>query len=236
MEASAGLAAVGLGTTAYAVYKKQPLALVIPLGYFSSMELLQAFTYTVIDICGIPSNQIATFLGYLHIALQPFFINMISMHFVPKYVRDKVKWWVYGVCGVATTVMLFQLYPFAWAGQCEIGGYLCAQNLCSVSGNWHIAWNVPLNGLFNAFTGTILTNVPAYVLAAFFLPILYGSWRMTSYHLLVGPFLAWMLTDNPNEQPAIWCLLSIGILLIVVKTPIKKVLHVKKWPLWKWLK
>jgi hypothetical protein len=49
------------------------------LGYFSSMEVLQAFTYSVIDQCALPSNQIATLLGYLHIAFQPFFINMLSM-------------------------------------------------------------------------------------------------------------------------------------------------------------
>jgi hypothetical protein len=48
----------------------------------------------------------------------------------------------------------------------------------------------------------------------------------------MGPSLAWMLTDNINEWPAIWCLLSIGLLLIVVKTPLRGYLHVKKWWLW----
>jgi len=67
-EASTALAVVGIATTAYAAYKKEPAVLWITLGYFSSMELLQAFTYTVIDDCSSPSNQIATLLGYLHIA------------------------------------------------------------------------------------------------------------------------------------------------------------------------
>jgi hypothetical protein len=44
-EASAVLAVVGIGTTAYAAYKKEPAPLWMALGYFSSMELLQAFTY-----------------------------------------------------------------------------------------------------------------------------------------------------------------------------------------------
>lgn len=45
-EASAVLAAVGLGSTLWASTKgKAPAALWMPLGYFSLMELLQAFTY-----------------------------------------------------------------------------------------------------------------------------------------------------------------------------------------------
>jgi hypothetical protein len=68
-----------------------------------------------------------------------------------------------------------------------------------------------------------------YVLAGFVVPVLYGSWRFTIYHILMGPFLAKLLTDNPNEWPAVWCLLSIGLLLIVVKTPIRKWLYVRRW-------
>src|ERR1700682_4620171 len=88
-QASAVLATVGLGTTAYAAYRKEPAAIWMPLGYFSLMELLQAFTYSVIDQCSLPSNQIATLLGYLHIAFQPFFINAVSMHFIPDQARAR---------------------------------------------------------------------------------------------------------------------------------------------------
>ena len=88
-EASAGLAAIGIATTVHAAYKKEPIALWITLGYFSLMELLQAFTYTVIDQCSLPSNQIATLLGYIHIAFQPFFINLICLHFTPQETRVK---------------------------------------------------------------------------------------------------------------------------------------------------
>jgi hypothetical protein len=58
---------VSITTTAYAAYKEEPVPLWMALGYFSSMELLQAFTYSVNDQCALPSNQIATLLGYLHI-------------------------------------------------------------------------------------------------------------------------------------------------------------------------
>ena len=57
-EASTILAVAGLGVTAHAAYKREPNVLWLALGYFSLMELLQAFTYTVIDDCGNPTNQI----------------------------------------------------------------------------------------------------------------------------------------------------------------------------------
>ncbi len=88
-EASAILAAVGLATTAYAAYKGESPMLYAALAYFSLMEALQAYTYTVIDQCGLASNQIATILGYLHIAFQPFFINLMSMYFIPDKIRKK---------------------------------------------------------------------------------------------------------------------------------------------------
>jgi hypothetical protein len=130
-EASAVLATVGLSSTGYFFYKKEPPALCITLGYFSLMEALQAYTYTVIDDCADPRNQIATLLGYLH-----------------------------------------------------------------------IAWEIP------AINNNFLFNM--YSVAAFLLPTLYGSWKMTLYQLVTGPFLAYLTTSNPNEWAAVWCLYSIG--------------------------
>lgn len=235
-EASAVLASVGVGATLYAAYKKEPAPLWVVLGYFSLMEVLQAFTYTVIDGCGLPSNQIATLLGYLHIAFQPFFINALALYFVPKHVAVKVAPWVYGFCFFSVIFMIIQLYPFEWAGQCQTGRALCGPRLCSVSGNWHIAWELPTNSIGDTFTYTPSHGYPTYLMAAFLVPLLYGSWRLTVYHILVGPVLSHILTDNMNEWPAVWCLLSIGILLLVVKTPFRKLLFVRQWWGWRWFR
>jgi hypothetical protein len=231
-EASAVLASVGIGSTLYAAYKKEPPSLWLALGYFSLMELLQAFTYSVIDKCSLPSNQIATMLGYLHIAFQPFFINAMALHFVPEFVRKKVTPWVYAFCLFSAIMMIIQVYPFEWAGHCAEGRTLCAPRLCSVHGHWHIAWDVPANGIFNWSTHTPARGFPTYLIAGMLLPAIYGSWRLAIYHALAGPGLAHFLSDNNNERPAIWCLLSIAILLIIVKTPVRKYLYVKDWPLW----
>jgi Family of unknown function (DUF5765) len=232
-EASAVLASIGIGTTLYAAYKGEPPQLWITLGYFSLMELLQAFTYSVIDRCSLPSNQIATLLGYLHIAFQPFFINAMALYFIPKDVAQKVAPWVYAFCFASVIFMIIQVYPFEWAGTCAEGRTLCAPRLCSVHGNWHIAWDVPTNGIGNMFAHTPARGFPTYLLAAFLLPFLYGSWRLNVYHMIFGPGLAHLLSQNMNERPAIWCLLSIGILVLVVKTPLRQYLHVKNFPLWR---
>ena len=230
-EASAVLAVVGLGTTVYAAYKKEPAPLYIALGYFSLMELLQAYTYTVIDQCSLPANQIATLLGYLHISFQPFFINALSMHFIPKEKAAKIAPYAYGVCFISVIFMMFQLYPFEWAGHCSELRPLCGNQICSISGDWHIAWELPTNGIGNSWL-LFAYGFPSYCFAAFFMPVIYGSWRMTLYHWAVGPALALSLTSNPDEWAAVWCLLSIGILLLVVKTPLRKLLYVRSWFLW----
>jgi hypothetical protein len=163
---------------------------------------------------------------------------MLAMYFIPATVRQKIQGWVYGVCFVSAIFMLLQLYPFEWAGRCILGYFLCSDRLCSASGNWHIAWELPVNGLTNAiaahpFWGYIFTGYPTYKIAVFFMPLLYGSWRLTTYHFLIGPSLSMALTTNMNEVAAIWCLLSIGILVIVIKTPIRRLMHVPYWPLWR---
>lgn len=235
-EASTVLAMLGLGTTAYAAYKKDPPVLWMTLGYFSLMEALQAYTYAVIDRCDHPGNQIATLLGYLHIVFQPFFINAISLYFVPERIQKAVRIPVYTLCFVSAILMLIQLYPFDWAGACVLGSPLCGPQLCSVHGNWHIAWQVPSNGIFGFFENTRLhilhDGYPTYALVAILLPLFYGSWKFTVYHYVMGPFAAALTTNNPNEWPAVWCLLSIGFLLIVLKTPLRQWLHVQRWVLW----
>jgi hypothetical protein len=228
-EASAVLATVGLGTTVYAAYRKEPPTLWMALGYFSLMEALQAFTYTVVGQCELPSNQIATLLGYLHIAFQPFFVNAVSMHFIPAERRQWIQPYVYALCFVSCIFMLIQLYPFAWAGQCDPGNALCGTRLCSVRGNWHIAWELPVNGICNG-APEFFHGFPTYILASFVLPLLYGSWRLTTFNYLMGPFLAQLTTDNPNEWPAVWCLFSIAFLLIVMKSPLRRFMYVRAWP------
>lgn len=59
----------------------------LPLAYFSVMEALQAVTYVKFDECSNSTNHFLTYSGYIHIAFQPFFANMVAMHFIPQNVK-----------------------------------------------------------------------------------------------------------------------------------------------------
>jgi hypothetical protein len=234
--ASLTLTVVGFSVVAIAAYRKKSPLLWVPLGYFTLMELLQALSYPVLDKCSLPSNQLLTLLGYLHICFQPFFINLFSFHFIPEKVRQKVQYPVFGICFVCSIMMIMQLIPMEWAGHCDLGRSLCGDNLCTVSGTWHLAWNIPLNGLGNYFYRLdfwlMEGGFPSYIFAGFILPLLYGSWKFTLYHALFGPLLAITTTENRNESPAVWCLLSIALLLSVILTPLRSKLLVHSWFLW----
>jgi hypothetical protein len=143
------------------------------------MEALQASGYAVIDQCGAPSNQVITLLSYLHIVFQPFFINAFAMELVPGPVRERLRLGVYLCCAASSAVMLAQLYPFEWAGSCRLGAALCGTELCLVSGEWHIAWDIPYNGLLLPLEDAlgIDSGFPTYLLVAFLLPLACGVRR-----------------------------------------------------------
>jgi len=221
---SAAMVAAGAAATVVTVRRQDAPAIPLTLSYFTLMEGLQLAGYMVIDQCGSPANQSITLLSVLHIVFQPFIINAFAMELVPRHVRLRVRTAVFGACALSSAVMLMQLYPFDWAGTCLPGAILCSAELCTVSGDWHLAWNVPYNGLlapFDRFTGLYL-GFPTYMIATFVVPLIYGAWRLVLFHLAFGPILAGQLTGNPNEVPAIWCLFSIGIILIALSPAIRR--------------
>lgn len=235
-EASGVLAAAGLSTAVYVAMKGESKELWIPLTYFALMELLQAFTYVYIDLCDNPNNQILTLFGYLHVAFQPFFVNMVAMYFIPEAVKLKIRTTVYTICALGSLAMLVKMYPFVWAGTCNVGieGF-CGPEVCSTHGAWHIAWHMPLNGLLSdpitwLFDFKWGLHALTYIIVGFCLPVVYGSWRFVAFHYVIGPWISDVTTNDPNEYAAVWCLFSIALCVSVIKTPIRKHLHVKNWP------
>lgn len=228
---SAAMVAVGGAATAVTVRRGDTAAVPLTLGYFTFMEALQVWGYLVIDQCGMPANQSVTLLSVLHIVFQPFIINAFFIALMPRRVSLPMQGLVYAVCTASACVMLLQLYPFDWAGTCLPGSSLCGAQMCTVSGNWHLGWDVPYNGLL---TGLPLPEYlatmgfPTYVLAAFVLPLIYGAWRVVIFHALAGPILAGRLTDSPNEVPAIWCLFSIAIILVALAPPARRFLGLRE--------
>lgn len=222
--ATATMIVAGAAATALSVRRGDRAAIPFTLGYFTAMEALQFAGYAVIDQCGTPANQLVTLLSILHIAFQPLVINAFALELVPAEVRARARWPVLGLAGLASLVILVQLYPFDWAGSCRPGDTLCGDRLCTVTGSWHLAWEVPFNGLLVPFEDWLGTGsgFPTYLFAVFALPLAYGAWRFALFHLVVGPLLAGQLSSDPNEIPAIWCLSSIGILLIVLSPAFRR--------------
>jgi hypothetical protein len=223
---AATLAMTGAGAAATAVTLRRgdPPAFPLALGYFTLMEALQLGGYLTLDQCGTPANETVTLLSVLHIAFQPLVINAFAMALVGRPLAPGLRGLVVMLAGLAVAVMLLQLYPFGWAGTCTPGATLCAERLCTVSGDWHIAWDVPYNGLLaplDAATG-LYWGFYGYMLTVFLLPLFYGAWRFVLFHALAGPVLAGLLTGNPNEVPAVWCLFSIGLVLIGMSPAIRR--------------
>lgn len=75
-------------------------------------------------------------------------------------------------------------------------------------------------------------HTKVYIFNAFILPCLYGSWPFVVFTLLGGPLLAYLSTDNINEFPTIWCLYSLEIVLVIIKSPLRKYFYVQNWPLY----
>lgn len=206
-EASAVLATSGFAMTAYLIKTGEKRELWLVLLYFTLMELLQAITYIYINQCTVPINKVLTSLGYLHLAFQPFFINMAAMYFIPETVKAKIAPYVYGACWIGAILFLMKAYPFPNASLCTVGQEtFCGTFACSYKGNWHIAWQLPLNNLSSNplidFSGKALfkgLHAQVYLLTGFILPFLYGSWRFILVSYLLGPFIAHFSTNNIND-------------------------------------
>lgn len=234
MKASAAIVVIGIAATAISARRNDAPAIWLTLGYFTFMEALQLGGYAVLNECGSIANRSITLLSYLHIVFQPFLINAFAMELTPQPVKARVQRFVYLGCGVCSVIMLLQLLPAEWAGKCVPGSYLCGESLCTRSGEWHIAWDIPYNGLMVPLDRIIgfSTGLPSYMAAVFLFPLVYGAWRFVMFNFLAGPIASNYLTSDPNEMPAIWCLFSIGILLIVLSPAIRKRISATTW--WGW--
>ncbi len=228
-EASAAIAIGGLSSAYFLRRKGEPKEIFLPPAYFVLMEGLQAVTYIVVGECGNGYNVFLTRLAMFHIAFQPFFINMLGMEFVKKSVKEKIQKYIYVLCGVTTLFCLMRLLPlYNVLGRCEMGTPMCSHTqTCAYRGQWHIGWDVLLNGFNESWRW--------YVFTAFLVPAFYGSWKWSLYHYLVGPFLASLTTTDVSERPAIWCLFSTCIIALLLNSKIRKYIYVQKWFTWKYL-
>ncbi|MFN6925397.1 MAG: DUF5765 domain-containing protein [Tabrizicola sp.] len=218
VEVTGGMVVAGVVAAGLTARRGDPAAVPLTLLYFSAMEGLQLAGYMVIDQCGTPANQAVTALSMLHIALQPLVLNAFMLAWLCPGLDRRMRRRVLGLAAFASVLMLVQMIPWPGLDRCAIGQPLCGEVLCTTSGTWHLAWSLPYSDIFAGPDRWLGTNFgfPAYVLAVFVMPLFLGLWRFVLFHALVGPVAANLLTANPNEAPAIWCLVSLLILAVVL--------------------
>lgn len=223
----ATLAMVGIGAAAAGITARrgEPVAIPATLAFFAVMEALQWVGYQSVDRCDLGGNRWATILSYIHISLQPIFINAFGMAICAPMLSAKARRRVFLAAGAVSALLLFRMVAVEAIGPCLPGSTLCGPGWCTLTGNWHITWDMPLNNLFGWLSGGVFGGwaaFPDYMLAVFVLPLFYGAWRLVLVHFALGPFLAYVLTDNPNEFPAIWCLFSVGLVLVALSPLVRR--------------
>jgi hypothetical protein len=213
-QASLGMTAIGISGAIYAKKKGQPPAIWASLAFFTGMEAIQAATYAVIGDCSSPMNTTLTYAGYTHIAIQNIFVQWVALSFIGKEARK--RWFKPAMIASGLTAAYYLAMAFAppLLNTLCTDAWFCAPQTCSVHGNWHIAWQIRLSWLYD-WGGHL------YFFTAFLLPIFYGSWRWSLFHIVVGPIAARLTTDNRFEIGAVWCLFSIGFLIALEIKPIR---------------
>ncbi|MCI2399140.1 DUF5765 domain-containing protein [Aliiroseovarius subalbicans] len=235
---SAAMAVGGVVLTVVSARRGDPPAFWMTLGFFTIMEVVQAVSYPVIGQCGQPLNRSLTIFSFGHITLHPFFFNALALAMLPDAARRRVQGWVFALCGIAMIYTIAQLAPLTGNGTCAPHRMMCGTDFCTVPGNWHLAWEMPLNSWGNGLATSdwwllrqFRDGMVGYGLAVFVLPLLYGAWRITVFQFLIGPILSRLITPNVNEQPAIWCLAAVGIAALIVFTPLRDLFKVQRGPL-----
>jgi uncharacterized protein DUF5765 len=219
--AGASIAATAIGgvATVYAAKKNVPKIRTFTLGFFTLMELLQAVSYLWIDQCATTGNVWVTYLSFLHISFQIPVISAFTLSYASEKMRKKWFKPIMIISSAATVLMLAKLLvplipniPPQWL--CVLTEPLCGTKACTYKGDWHLAWELPLWGLY--------PSLYLYYIPVFILPILYGCWRVALYMFVVGPMIAFSITTNYDEAPAIWCLFSIAIVGAMILTPLRR--------------
>jgi hypothetical protein len=209
------MVAAGGAATAITIRRGEPAAIPFTLAYFTVMEGLQVGGYLLLDQCGSPGNRAITAASYLHIVFQPLVINAFAMAIAPGPVAPATRRLVYALAALASLALALRLAPPGPFGPCDPALAMCAEAFCTRSGTFHIAWEVPLNAGLPGLLGLdgARLQFPAYFAAVFLLPLAYGAWRFVAFHAVFGPTLAYALTPDIDEMPAIWCLFSIFLLV-----------------------
>jgi len=195
--------------------------------FFALMECLQFFQYLVIGQCDNMVNKVLTFLGWLHIAWQPYFSNLGFSALDKKNQkkeRDDVWKIVLRLSNVSAIFLALRaivplfielddssLYIKTCTADDEV---MCGPRTCTEMGVYHLKWMFYL-----VKPSYALPCVAAHFFFMFVAPILMGLHLATVILFLTGPAITSLFVKaHPAELAAIWCFFSIGEAIVTIAT------------------
>lgn len=194
--------------------------------YFSLMEIIQGFQYFVIDKCDNQINVLLTYLGYLHICFQPFFISIWLYEFVnKKKCFDNYLKFILGICFFGGLLLLSRV--FVNDKLCDTKTeHLCGKKTCSKSGIYHIIWQIRLRAAGSYWiTPSIGLHFFLWVCPFIVFGLLFKNYKIILFTLvtiLIPTILFYILhqyndlkyEDTIHEVASIWCILFIPQIIL----------------------
>jgi len=217
------------------VYALPNYRLAIPAFFFALKELLQGLLYKYQG----DDEKLKLFaaLSWIHISLHPLMYNIVFSNFAPNHTRF---WYViFGLCIIYSLIMIPQLNEFDFQNDPDcsdkIGkGDFCAKKTGAYIGKYHIGYtfntDVPFTPIDEWTYYQILGFGPALLTKARSISIMQAFLAILIYVIFneLNGIREWPLSVSPynGEKAAIWCYLSIVLLLpiILFEKNIKKLL------------
>jgi hypothetical protein len=163
------------------------------------MELIQYLQYFYIDDCDHVMNTLLTMIAYVHICFQPWMVtHFLSGCLQGRHSRELA--FTKQLCLVTAAALIGRLI-IVYDACDQTRMQMCGKQFCSYSGKYHIAWTFRFADPFIAaipswYIHLFMCWAPAFVLGcyAFLIPN------------MVSCIIPYMLIEDINESPAVWCL------------------------------
>ena len=217
------------------IYTLPNYRLAIPAFFFALKELLQGLLYKYQG--DDEKLKLFSALSWIHISLHPLMYNLVFSNFAPNHTTF---WYViFGLCIIYSLIMIPQLNEFDFQNDpdCSDGigkGDFCSKKTGAYIGKYHIGYtfntDIPFSPIDEWTYYQILGFGPALLTKARSISIIQALLAILIYLIYnkMNGINEWPLSETPynGEKAAIWCYLSIVLLLpiILFEKNIKKLL------------
>lgn len=214
------------GVSSIVSYKYVNIKAASMIFYFTLMQIIHYYGYTVIDKCDNKLNQTLSRLNYLHISFQGpiYLLGFWGLFEKFKVVRpDQLNYFkiLIPMAIITSILMALQMFEFhdpvmnrtskldnKMSSECELCG-----KTCSLSGKKHIRFTLPLRQGPEYYTPGIYGHF-----IFFFLPFLFfnNTTRLINLFILVSAFLPGIIYQTDGAEVATtWCGISIVQVILV---------------------